>query len=56
MLAAGEDRSSPVCSTTRVKSAIVSSLMIDGSGSRGCRIPGLNEYDTEQAGAKQAWD
>jgi hypothetical protein len=31
----------PVCSTTRVKSAIVFSLMIDGSGSRGCRIFGM---------------
>src|SRR5882724_3937575 len=30
----------PVCSTTRVKSAIVFSLMIDGSGSRGRRIFG----------------
>jgi hypothetical protein len=30
----------PVCSTTRVKSAIVFSLMIDGSGSLGCRICG----------------
>src|ERR1700738_97605 len=28
----------PVCSTTRVKSAIVLSLMIDGSGSFDCRI------------------
>ncbi len=30
----------PVCSTTRVKSAIVFSLMIDGSGFLGCRIFG----------------
>jgi hypothetical protein len=30
----------PVCSTTRVKSAIVFSLMVDGSGSLGCRICG----------------
>src|SRR5258708_31838485 len=30
----------PVCRTTRVKSAIVFSLMIDGSGSLGCRIFG----------------
>jgi hypothetical protein len=30
----------PVCSTTRVKSATVLSLMIDGSGSRCCRIFG----------------
>ena len=30
----------PVCSTTRVKSATVFSLMVDGSGSRGCRIFG----------------
>ena len=30
----------PVCSTTRVKSAIVFSLMVDGSGPRGCRIFG----------------
>jgi hypothetical protein len=30
----------PVCSTTRVKSAIVFSLMIDGSGSLACRIVG----------------
>ena len=26
------------CSTTRVKSAIAFSLMVDGSGSRGCHI------------------
>jgi hypothetical protein len=31
----------PVRSTTRVKSAIVVSLMVDGSGARGCRIIGL---------------
>jgi hypothetical protein len=30
----------PVCSTTRVKSEIVFPLMVDGSGSRGCRIFG----------------
>src|SRR5260370_41733224 len=30
----------PVCSTTRVKSATVFSLMIDGSASRDCRIFG----------------
>ena len=30
----------PVCSTTRVKSATVFSLMVDGSGSRCCRIFG----------------
>jgi hypothetical protein len=30
----------PACSTTRVKSAIVLSLMVDGSGSRSCRIFG----------------
>jgi hypothetical protein len=30
----------PVCSTTRVKSAIVFSLMIDGSGSLDCWIFG----------------
>src|SRR5882724_2380734 len=30
----------PVCSPTRVKSAIVFSLIVDGSGSRGCRIFG----------------
>src|SRR5258705_12130184 len=31
----------PACTTTRVKSAIVFSLMIDGSGSLSCRIFGI---------------
>jgi hypothetical protein len=37
--AAGRSKMS-VCSTTRVKSATVFSLMIDGSGSLACRIFG----------------
>jgi hypothetical protein len=40
IIIAFEDVGIPVWSTTRVKSAIVLSLMVDGSGSRGCRILG----------------
>jgi hypothetical protein len=39
-VATGSRSKIPVCSTTRVKSAIVFSLMVDGSRSLGCRIFG----------------
>ena len=42
----------PVCSTTRVKSARVFLLIVEGSGSRGCRIFGRSRtgQDSQKAG------